>query len=78
MQDRERERERCTSNELSQGLDSAPQFQPIDSKKRKEKRTEVYSRNTAAQATKIIGPAPETRQSHTIECEFSKIVPEGD
>ena len=39
----------------------APQYQPIDRKKRKGKIVEDYSRN---------------RQSHTIEYGVSKIVPE--
>ena len=57
---------------------AAPQYQPIDRKKRKEKIVENYTRDRAAEANKkSIGPALETRQSHTIEHGVSKIVPEG-
>ena len=51
----------------------APQYQPIDRKKRKGKIAEDYSRANK----KSIGSARETRQSHTIEYGVSKIVPEG-
>ena len=46
----------------------APQYQPIDRKKRKGKIVEDYSKDRAA---------IETHQSHTIEYGISKIVPEG-
>ena len=57
----------------------APQYQPGDRKKRKGKRVEDYSRDRTAEANIIrsIGPACETRQSHSIEYRVSKIVPEG-
>ena len=57
----------------------APQYQPIDRKKRKGKRVEDYSRDGEAQANKeaLALHALENRQSHTIEYGVSKIVPEG-
>ena len=56
----------------------APKYQPIDSKKRKVKIVEDYSRDRAACANKkSIDLALETRQYHTIEYGVSKIVPEG-
>ena len=57
----------------------APQYQPIDRKKRKGKIVEDCRWDRAAQANgKSIGSALETRQSHTIDAVgCSKIVPEG-
>ena len=50
----------------------------MDRKKRKGKGVEDYRRDRAAYASKkSIGPALETRQSHTIEYGVSKTVPEG-
>ena len=56
----------------------SPQYQPTDRKKRKGILVEDHSRDRGAYATKkSIGPALETRQSHTIEHWVDKIVPEG-
>ena len=55
----------------------APQYQPIDRKKGKKKMAEKI-RDRAAWVNKtIIGPALETRQSHTIEYRISKIESQG-
>ena len=57
----------------------APQYQPIDRKKRKGKIVENYSRDRAAYTNKkSIGPALEIRQSHTIEHGVSRIIPQGN
>ena len=54
-----------------------PQYQPIDTKKRKGKRVEDYSRDSSLGQYKSIDPALEIRQSHTIEYGVSEIIPEG-
>ena len=55
----------------------APQYQPIDRKKKNWKIVE-NKRDRAAKATKkSIGPSLETRQSHTIEYRVIKIVSQG-
>ena len=56
----------------------APQYQPIDRKKRKGKKVEDYIVGIEQlRPITYCGPALETRQSHTIEYGVSKIVPEG-
>ena len=53
----------------------APHYQPIEEKKRKENSWRQKRREQLSQQ-KGIGPALETRQSHTIEYGVNQIVPE--
>ena len=56
----------------------APQYKPIDRKKRKGKRVEDYSRDRAAYANKEALALPlKPASPNTIEYGVSKIVPEG-